>query len=219
MKTLIINGSPKKESGNTEVFIRQFIQGMKSPCEVCYASKGNYKQIAEYLQGFDTVIFAMPLYIHAMPSIVMKIFEYMEPTLDHGKSMGFIVQSGFIESAQSIHLERYLTALAKRLNYTYLGTVIKGGSAGVSMMPENMNKKLFFNLHRLGEHFEVSSSFDSEVIEELSKPYELSKSKIRLYQFLSKLGLESNLFFNMMLKKNKALNRKFDKPFTVKPSD
>lgn len=166
MKTLIINGSPKNKNGNTEVFIQKFIQGMKCPCEVCYAAKGNYKQIAKYMQGFDTVIFAMPLYIHAMPSIVMKIFEYMEPTLNHEKSMGFIVQSGFIESVQSKYLERYLSSLAKRLNYTYLGTVIKGGSAGVSMMPENMNKKLFFNLHRLGEHFEVSSSFDLEVIKE-----------------------------------------------------
>jgi len=213
MRTLVINGSPKAKNGNTEVFIKQFIKGMKAPCEICYAAKEDSLQLAKYMKQFDTVIMAMPLYIHAMPGIVMKIIECMEPVSDGGKAMGFIVQSGFMESAQSKYLERYLSAHTKHLNYTYIGTVIKGGSAGTCMMPEQMNKKLFKQLRMLGEYFEISGSFHIETVKELAKPNKLSKDKSRLLQFLCKLGLGDNMFWNMMLKNNNALRRKFDKPF------
>ena len=213
MKTLVINGSPTAKNGNTEVFIKQFIAGMKVPCEICYVAKEDSLQLAKHMKQFDTVIVAMPLYIHAMPGIVMKLIECMEPASDDGKTMGFIVQSGFMESAQSKYLERYLSALTKRLNYTYLGTVIRGGSAGIYMMPEQMNKKLFLHLRMLGEHFESNGSFHIEIINDLAKPNKLSKGKSRLLQFSHKLGLGDNMFWNMMLKKNNALGRKFDKPF------
>ena len=213
MKTLVINGSPKAKNGNTEVFIKQFIKGMEAPYEISYAAKEDSLQLAKYMKQFDTVILAMPLYIHAMPGIVMKIIECMEPAPDRGKAMGFIVQSGFMESAQSKYLERYLSAITKQLNYTYLGTVIKGGSAGIYMMPEKMNDKLFKQLRILGEHFEINGSFHIELIKELAKPNKLSKGKSRLLQFLSSMGLGDGIFWNMMLKKNNALGRRLDKPF------
>lgn len=219
MRTLIINGSPKGKNGNTEIFIKQFIMGMKVPCEICYVAKENSLQIANYMKQFDTVIVAMPLYIHAMPGIVMKIIECMEPASDSGKALGFIVQSGFMESAQSKYLEHYLSSLTIKLNYTYLGTVIKGGSAGTYMMPEKMNKRLFKQLSMLGEHFEISGSLDTKVVKELAKPNKLSKVKCRLLQLLGRLGLSDNMFWNMMLKNNNALDRVFDKPFVDKTSE
>ena len=213
MRTLVINGSPKGKNGNTEIFIKQFIAGMKVPCEICYVAKEDRLQLAKYIKQFDTVIVAMPLYIHAMPGIVMKLIECMEPASGDGKAMGFIVQSGFMESTQSKYLERYLSVLTKQLNYSYLGTVIKGGSAGIHMMPEQMNKKLFKQLRILGEHFELNGSFHMEITKELAKPNKLSKGKSRLMQFAGGLGLGDSMFWNMMLKKNNALGRKFDKPF------
>lgn len=213
METLIINGSPKGKSGNTEIFIRKFVQEMKALYKICYAAKEDSLQIARYMKEFDSVIVVMPLYVHAMPGIVMKIMEYMEPITDTGKSMGFVVQSGFMESAQSKYLERYLSALTKNLNYTYLGTVIRGGSAGTYMMPEKMNKKLFKQLGMLGEYFDEHGCFDIEIVKEMAKPNTLSKSKSRLMQLLSRLGMGDSIFWNMMLKKNHAKDRRFDKPF------
>ena len=218
MRTLVVNASPKAKNGNTEVFIKKFTKGMKEPCEISYAAKEDSLQLAQYMKQFDTVIVAMPLYIHAMPGIVMKLIECMEPTSDNGKAMGFIVQSGFMESAQSKYLERYLSALTKRLNYTYIGTVIKGGSAGVYMMPEKMNKRLFQQLHLFGEHFEINGSFCPEVVAELAKPHQLSKGKCRSLQFWGRLCLGDAMFWNMMLKKNHAFNRRLDKPFADKLS-
>lgn len=213
MRTLIINGSPKAQNGNTEVFIRQFAQGIKSPCEVRYAAKEEALVLAGPMKQFDTVIVAMPLYIHAMPGIVMKMFEQMEPASDGERAMGFMVQSGFIESSQSKYLERYLSALARRFNYKYLGTMIKGGSAGVSMMPERMNQKLFRQLRLFGEYYEKNGSFDPEIIREFAKPGKLSMGQRMLLRFVGWLGLENHFFWNAMLKSNYALERRFDKPF------
>lgn len=81
------------------------------------------------------------------------------------------------------------------------------------MMPESMNKKLFKQLRMLGEYFEMNGSFHIEVIKELAEPIKLSKGKSRLLQFSNRLGLGDSMFWNMMLKKNKAMSRKFDKPF------
>jgi multimeric flavodoxin WrbA len=213
MRTLIINGSPKAKNGNSEIFVKQFIKGMRSPCEVSYAAEEKSHEIAEYMEQFDNVIFVMPLYIHSMPGVVMKIIERMEPTSFSGKALGFIVQYGFLESAQSIYLERYLSVLTKNLNYTYLGTVIKGGSAGIHMMPEKMNKNLFKQLNKLGECFEKNGTFDVEVTREFAKPDKLSKNKSKLLQILNRIGLGDSIFWNIMLKNNNALNNKFDKPF------
>lgn len=219
MRTLIINGSPKSKNGNTEIFIKKFLKEMKAPHEICYAANEDKLQIANYMKQFDTVIVAMPLYIHAMPGIVMKLIECMEPAQDCGKSMGFIVQSGFMESVHSKYLERYLSSLTKQLNYTYLGTVIRGGSAGIYMMPEKMNKRLFKQLSTLGEYFERNGTFNIETVEEMAKPCKLSKGKSKLLQLLSGIGLGDNMFWNIMLKKNNAINEKLDKPFVDKLSD
>ncbi|ADY11992.1 hypothetical protein [Sphaerochaeta globosa] len=213
MSTIIINGSPKAKHGNTEVIINQFMKDMKVPCEVCYAANKDYRKLAGYLHQSDTVLFVMPLYIHAMPGIVMKLIECMESAPVPGKAMGFIVQSGFMESAQSAYLERYLSTIARDLKYTYLGTVIRGGSAGISMMPESMNKKLFIQLNQLGSYFESNGSFDQKIAKELGKIQALSKGKCFLFEALGKLGLSDGIFWNGMLKNNKAFDKRFDKPF------
>jgi multimeric flavodoxin WrbA len=215
MRTLIINGSPKAKDGNTEIFIEKFVGNMKASYEICYVSKQDPLQIANYLKEFDNVIVVMPLYVHAMPGIVMKLMECMEPVSNTGKSMGFIVQSGFMESAQSKYLERYLSAITKNLNYTYLGTVIRGGSAGTYMMPEKMNKKLFEQLGILGEYYDKNGAFDRDVVAEMAKPIKLSKGKCNLIQFSNRFGLGDSMFWNMVLKQNNARDKRFDKPFGV----
>ncbi len=212
MKTLILNGSPHAKSGNTEIFIRNFAKGLESPYEVRYVLQEDAEQLAEYLLQFDTVIIAMPLYIHAMPGIVMRLIEHMKAASGEGKAIGFIVQSGFVESSQSQYLERYLRTMAKRLNYIYLGTVIRGNSAGISMMPEKMNQKLFKSLIDLGKYFDETRTFNKDIVDKFAKPYRLSKVQSGFMTFLYKVGI-GNFIWNQMLKSNDALEKRFDKPF------
>lgn len=213
MNTIIINGSPRADKGNSEIFIRQFMKGMTCSCKVKYISKENAKTLANYVQKFDTIIIVLPLYIHSMPGIVMRFIEQLEPALPHeNKSIGFILQCGFTESSQCKYVERYFKSLAQELNRTYLGTVMKGEAAGVYMMPSFMTRKLFKSLQKLGEIYEQTHTLDKSIIKKLQKPYELTGFTLKLLQFATKTGL-NKILWHKLLRKNNAFNNKLDQPF------
>ena len=67
MSILIINGSPKGRKGNSEIFIRKFVNKVKSTYEINYAAEEDSLQISNYMKEFDTIIVVIPLYVHAMP--------------------------------------------------------------------------------------------------------------------------------------------------------
>lgn len=223
MSMIIMNGSPKAERGNTEIFIREFVNGIQSSksqqsvedqtVAVCYMAKENSEQIAAKLQEYDTVIIAFPLYVHAMPGSVKKVLECMKPVEGNGKKLGFIIQYGFMEGAQSQYVVRYLETWITKMNYESVGIVVHGGSAGVYMMPEKMNRKLFELLQTLGKSLCDAGTFDRNAVEELHKPYQLTKGQSRMYQFMAKLGVGDAMFWNMQLKQNDAMQHRYDKPF------
>lgn len=225
MKTIIMNGSPKAERGNTEVFMRKLIEGMQEAisdqnegqqeavCEVCYSAKEDHEQLAQKLQEYDEIIIVFPLYVHAMPGSVRKVMEYMKPVEGSGKRLGFVVQYGFVEGAQSKYVERYLLSFTRQMNYESIGVVVKGGSAGVSEMPEKMNKKLFDQLKLLGKSFALTGEFSKEAIQILRTPYELSTKQAKIYEFMAKLGVSDSMWWNSMLKKNGAMEHRYDRPF------
>lgn len=211
MRTIILNGSPKAQNGNSEIFIQQFTKEMSNSYEVKYIAKEDPEYLAEYLKGFDSIIIVLPLYIHAMPGIVMKFIEEIEP-FSEKKSLGFILQCGFTESSQCKYVESYFDSLARQLNCNYLGTALKGEAAGIYMMPKFMTKKIFKLLNEFGRAYDQTHSFDKLIMKQMQKPYELKKSNIRCFNFMSKIGL-INVFWHSMLKKNNALEKRLDKPF------
>jgi multimeric flavodoxin WrbA len=213
MKTIILNGSPKGNSStcNSRIFAEEFVKDMKSPCEISCIAKADPKELARYAQSFDAMIVILPLYIHAMPGIVMKFIEELEPASAEGKSIGFIVQAGFMETAQERFVERYYAELARRLNYKYLGTVSKGEAAACYMFPK-MFKKLFVMLNQLGKAYEETNAFDKEIVKKLGHPYEISKSTLILLNIVNKLGL-SNMGWHKFLKQNNAMDKRLDRPF------
>ncbi len=89
----------------------------------------------------------------------MKFIEKLEPATTEGKYIGFIIQAGFIETAQERFVERYFADLAKQLNYNYLGTVSKGEAAAIYMYPK-MFKKVLKLVADLGVAYEETHAFD-----------------------------------------------------------
>lgn len=213
MNTLILNGSPKGNSknSNSRIFAEEFVRNMKHPCEIKCIANTDPKELAQYVQCFDTIIIILPLYIHAMPGIVMKFIEKLEPAASEGKYLGFIIQAGFMETAQERFVERYYKDLAKRLNYNYLGTVSKGEAAGIYMYPK-MFKKVLKLIADLGAAYEETLSFDKDIAASLGKPYELTKFQLGLLNLVNKIGL-SNLGWHRELRKNNAFDKRLDKPF------
>lgn len=53
------------------------------------------EELARYVEEYETVIFILPLYIHAMPEIMMEFIQHLKPSSVNGKSLGFIIQAGF----------------------------------------------------------------------------------------------------------------------------
>ena len=213
MKTIILNGSPKGNSStcNSRIFAETFVSKMENPCEIkCIAGEDPHA-LAKYIEDFDALIIVLPLYIHAMPGIVMKLIEAMEPAKEEGKHIGFIIQAGFMETSQERFVERYFADLAKQLNYNYLGTVSKGQAAAVYMYPR-MFKKVLKLVADLGLAYEQTHSFDKAIAEKLATPYEISASQLRILNLVAKVGLD-NIFWHKILKQNKAFDKRLERPF------
>jgi NAD(P)H-dependent FMN reductase len=212
MKTVIINGSPNGRRGNTEILSREFIKGMKTPAEIRYAAEEDASTLAAYMQGFDNWLFFFPLYVNAMPGIVKRLFEKLRH--DETKAVGYFVQSGFEEAAQSDYLVALLKNYNRRMGYRDLGIVVAGGMAGVRYMPERMNRKTFENMRSAGALYEQTGRFSDESVQYFGRLRQYTKAQAKRNEFLRKIGL-MNVFWNGMLKKNKAYHSRLDKPFGV----
>ena len=218
MKLIIFNGSPRNKKSNSRLLMEQFLQGYSTSIadDVPIYYLANTTKMAEHVKAFadaQAVIIIFPLYTDSMPGLVKEFFEHIaQLNKPIRKRVGFIVQSGFPESIQSTFVEQYLIKFAARMGFEYLGTVIKGGVEGIQIMPPMMTKKLFEGFRRLGEHFAISGNFSHEVINELNKPYRLSKSNLFFFRIGIKLGL-INFYWNSNLKKNNAYEKRFAKPF------
>ncbi len=212
MSTIILNGSPKGNSdkSNTHIFTQEFVRHMETPCEIKCIAKSDPKELASYIKEFNHIIIMLPLYIHAMPSIVMKFIECLEPAREN-QSIGFIIQAGFIETAQEKYVKRYFEDKAMQLNYHYLGTVCKGEAAGIYMYPK-MFKKVLKLIAELGQKYEKTRQFDEDIVSKLAKPYELSKGQAKFFEFINQTGL-NNVGWHSVLRKNNALDKRLDRPF------
>jgi NAD(P)H-dependent FMN reductase len=213
MKTIILNGSPKvnPQISNSRIYADEFVRNMKNPCEIKRIANTDSEELAQYVKAFDTIILIMPLYIHAMPGIVMDLIERLEPSSVEGKSIGFIIQAGFMETSQEKYVERYLADLAARLNYRYLGTVSKGEAAGTYMFPK-MFKKVLKMVSDLGAAYEETHAFDENIVKKLGEPYQISQFTLLILGIFGKLGL-TDMGWNNELKKNNAFEKRLDRPF------
>ncbi len=152
---------------------------------------------ADSFKNEKHVMFFMPLYVHAMPSHVMKFIEKLIPSQG---SMSYFIQSGFPESSQSYYLEAYFEQLTLRLGRTYIGTAIKGGVEGLQLRPTEAQRKMIEPLVNVIVDLVNEGTFNLIKIQQLAKPIHLGKGSIILFKIFSKLGLV-NFFWNRKLKK------------------
>ncbi|MBN1926767.1 MAG: NAD(P)H-dependent oxidoreductase [Prolixibacteraceae bacterium] len=217
MKLAIFNGSPRKTNSNSTILINHFSNGYHGHnhhnTELHYLA--DVKKNANHIEAFkkaDTAIIIFPLYTDAMPGQVKYFFEQIVATPSKGKRVGFIVQSGFPEAYHSTFVERYLKKLSQKMEWDYLGTVIKGGIEGIQIMPPNMTRKVFGRFELLGKHFAASGKFEPELVKKLRKPYRISKVRLLFFRLFLLTGL-NNYYWNVKLKENNAFEKRFDAPF------
>lgn len=209
-KLIIYNGSPRLKQSNTATILAYVKANVDADIEVRdLKEKHRWQEWAKAFKDGEHVIFALPLYVHAMPSHVMAFIETLEPSAG---GMGFIIQSGFPESSQSYYLEAVFEQIVKKLNRSYMGTAIKGGVEGLQLRPEKGQIPMLSPFAELIKGVMENGSMQVEHLEALAgKPY-LSQGMKLLFKVLQPTGL-TNFYWNMQLKQNNAFEKRFDTPY------
>ena len=211
----LFNGSPRGRRGNTPIFLNEFAKGFGGETEIYHLI--HVKQTEQFSQAFagaECAWLGFPLYTDAMSGAVKHFIEALEPLVGRKNNppLGFLIQSGFPEGLHSRYVERYLEKLAARLGSPYLGTIVKGNGEGVRQMPPEATHGLFENLQALGAGLAREGRLDPAVLERLARPERFPGYLWPFFQVFLRLPV-AHSYFDSMLKKNGAYERRFARPF------
>lgn len=215
----LFNGSPRGRKGNTPIMLTRFGEGFASAPDRDYEllQLNRLNDLEEQVQAFqeaDCVWLGFPLYTDAMPALVKRFIEALEPFKGHldNPPIGFLVQSGFPEALHSRYVERYLEKLVSRLGSPYLGTIVKGGGEGVRMMPDGANRKLFGDLQGLGAGLAQEGALDPELLARVAGLERYPGWMVPVMKALVKVPVYS-WYWNSQLKKNGVFEERFAQPY------
>ncbi|MFC1947611.1 flavodoxin family protein [Chloroflexota bacterium] len=219
MQLTVFNGSPRGTSSNTKLLLEQFLKGFcETPGNVFKLLYLNHvdkqEEFREKFRSAEMVLLACPLYTDSMPAIVKTFIESLSALKGRKDNppIGFLIQSGFPEALHSRPLERYMVKLAKRLGCPLYGTAVRGGIEGIQSMPPYMTKKVFKLFYALGKGFGATGRFDPEIVKKVAGRERFSNAAKITVKIMSVLKL-SDIFWNSMLKKNNAYDRRYARPY------
>jgi len=219
MRLTVFNGSPRGRSGNTEILIEWFMEGVKSVPWNSYTvdhlrAVEKHGEFADTFRDAEIVMLAFPLYTDAMPGIVKAFIEKLAPLVGRPQNppLLFLVQSGFPEAHHSRFVERYLEKLARRLGSRYVGTMVRGGCEGIHVMPPRMTKKVRTTIAALGERFAKTGDFDPELLNQFAGTERLTRFGQAVLKLMKIVGL-TRFYWDGQLRKHKAYARRFARPF------
>ena len=131
MKTVFINGSPKKRFSVSSYFGKLqsiFIRGEKVFLRL--RTKSDHKIIFEQIINADNVIFLLPLYVDCVPSHILSFLREMERFCKEHKielKIYAIANNGFIEGKQNAALFRVMENFCTRSDLLWCGGIGIGG--------------------------------------------------------------------------------------------
>ena len=221
---VLLNGSPRGERSNSMKMLKRvaegWVRGGGAQPEVLHlVRRAQFQRAVEAFAGADVVVLlGMPLYTDAMPALVNAYIEALAPRVEAIRAGGanptlaFLVQGGFPEAAHSRPLERYLAKLAVRLGSPYAGTIVRGGGESLQSMPEQANRKLWARLNTLGEQLARDGRFGAAELRAVAGTEQFSPSAVVLASLACRIPLVQ-FYWNGMLKKNGAWERRFAAPY------
>ena len=131
MKTVFINGSPKKHFSASGYFLKlqSLFVANQTEC-VQLRNRSNHKKIINQLIDADAVVFSMPLYVVGPPSHVLTFLQALESfCIEHNLSLKIYVISnnGFIEGKQNEPLFHVMKNFCDRSRNQWCGGIGIGG--------------------------------------------------------------------------------------------
>lgn len=214
MKLCIVNGSPRGKNSNTSKIIKWMFKG-KSNINVFYtAMYHDQSQLVKNIKEYETYLIIFPLYTDAMPYAVKSLFEHLEKSKVYfnNKNVYFIIHSGFPEARQSRPVEGYTKYFAELIGMNCVSTAVKGHSEGFRFLPEVFMLKTIKDFAKLGRCVLEGAAFNEKCLKRLAYPEKLSGRQLSRYE---KKGC-GTMYWNVLLKKNKAFKQRFAVPFLDK---
>jgi len=138
MKTVFINGSPKKKFSASAYFLsvqKFFVRGKK--VKEVLRNKTDHDRILNMLEDGDAVVFCLPLYVDCVPSHVISFLKDMEEFCKE-KHLNLhvyaISNSGYIEGVQSEALMQVFQNFCTKSGLTWGGGIGIGGGVMLNVM-------------------------------------------------------------------------------------
>ncbi len=138
MKTIFINGSPKKKFSASAYFLsvqKFFVQG--KTIQENLRNQKDHDRILSTLESGDAIVFCLPLYVDSVPSHVLSFLKEMEKfCLDRQLQLNIytIANNGFIEGVQSKALLQIFRNFCTRSGLTWGGGIGIGGGVMLNVM-------------------------------------------------------------------------------------
>ncbi len=131
MKTVFINGSPKKKLSVSSYLlgiVRLLVRGKTVKEQVRNSS--DHKRVLESIKDADTVVFGLPLFVDGVPSHILTFMKEMEKFCaenDIHPNVYVVSNGGFIEGCQNRALMQVFENFCVRCNCKWCGGVGIGG--------------------------------------------------------------------------------------------
>lgn len=138
MKTVFINGSPKKKFRASAYFIgvqKFFVKGEK--VTVNLRSKADHEGILDTIKDADAVVFCLPLYVDCVPSHVISFLKVLEGFCRENYlkfKVYAIANNGYIEGVQSEPLLQVFRNFCTRSGLVWGGGFGIGGGVMLNVM-------------------------------------------------------------------------------------
>ena len=138
MKTVFINGSPKRKLSVSQylVFLQSLsVKGQKVKEHL--RNKADYERILNEIKDADTVVFCLPLYVDGVPSHVLSFTKEMEVYCKENElhlNIYVISNGGFIEGKQNEPLMQVFENFCRRSDNNWCGGIGIGGGVMLNVM-------------------------------------------------------------------------------------
>ena len=138
MKTVFINGSPKKKLSVSQYLI--FLQSLSVKGEKVkehLRNRSDHERILSTLKDADSVVFCLPLYVDGVPAHVLSFMKEMEVFCKENElrlNVYVISNGGFIEGKQNEPLMQVFENFCKRSGINWCGGIGIGGGVMLNVM-------------------------------------------------------------------------------------
>lgn len=223
MRFALIDASPRGKGSNSATILSWIASGMaasgaslRSIVHLAdYVGCPTYGGAIEEIDSAETILIAFPLYTDFVPGLLKGLLDIIAArgrAALAGKRVAWIVHSGFPESAQIEPTARWLKRAVSRLGAVDAGVAIRGGSEGYRLMPPSMTARLRRLFASAGSSLALTGAFDERVLDRLARPRRLGWPARIALKLLAPIGV-LNGYWNHMLRRHGAMDRRFDAPY------